>query len=183
LAEEKEVVLSGEISPNWLISFLTSIFSAPNSLFYLLGIAVFFLLFSSNKALSFESTEISGKHFESTQSTEILFVDYRVSDQEVLLSELRENTEVVFLNADSPGIEQIAAALKGRGKVAAHHVLSHGAPGSVLIGSDQLNLAALTSSASGSVKKLANISRPMQIFCFMDAKREKVARGDVLLLR
>jgi len=33
-------------------------------------------------------------------------------------------------------------------------VLSHGAPGSVLIGSDQLNLAALTSSASGSVKKI-----------------------------
>jgi large repetitive protein len=153
-AEEKEVVLSDEISPNWFISFLTSIFSAPNSLFYLLGIAVLFLHFSSNKALSFESTEISGKHFESTQSTEILFVDYRVSDQEVLLSELRENTEVVFLNADSPGIEQIAAALKGRGKVAALHVLSHGAPGSVLIGSDQLNLAALTSSASGSVKKI-----------------------------
>ena len=136
------------------IERFTRSLSAPNSLFYLLGIAVLFLLFSSNKALSFESTEISGKHFESTQSTEILFVDYRVSDQEVLLSELRENTEVVFLNADSPGIEQIAAALKGRGKVAALHVLSHGAPGSVLIGSDQLNLAALTSSASGSVKKI-----------------------------
>ena len=87
---------------------------------------------------------------------EILFVDYRVSDKEMLVAELREDTKVVVLDADSPGIDQIAVALQETQDVTAIHVLSHGAPGSVLIGSQQLDLAALASSARVSVASIEN---------------------------
>ena len=87
-------------------------------------------LFAANQAPGIEDANLEAEGQQGQVAQEILFVDYRVSDKEMLVAELRGNTKVVVLDADSPGIDQIAVALQGTPDITAIHVLSHGAPGS-----------------------------------------------------
>ncbi len=69
---------------------------------------------------------------------EIVFVDHRVQDPEVLLRGLDDNLQVVALDAGSDGLGQIAAALKGMQDVAAIHIIAEGNDGELYLGDSRL---------------------------------------------
>ncbi|NJR24181.1 MAG: DUF4347 domain-containing protein, partial [Richelia sp. CSU_2_1] len=71
---------------------------------------------------------------------QLLFVDPKVKDYEKLSENATADTEVIILKDDRDGIEQIAEILQQHNNIAAVHILSHGAAGSVQIGATELNL-------------------------------------------
>lgn len=81
-------------------------------------------------------------------STSILFIDAAVADSDALLANVDPSTEVVRLSADRDGLAQIAEALAGREGVAAVHIVSHGAPGALTLGSSTVDAAALDAHAA-----------------------------------
>ncbi|MEG3921390.1 DUF4347 domain-containing protein [Microcoleus sp. T3_A4] len=76
---------------------------------------------------------------------QIVFADSQVKDCESLTETVNPDTEIVILNADRDGIEQIAETLKQRQNIAAVHILSHGAAASLQLGATELNLCNIES--------------------------------------
>ena len=83
-----------------------------------------------------------------SERREIVFVDAGVDDGDALLEDLRASgrwVDVVLLDSERDGIEQITAALHGQAELDAIHIVSHGSEGAVQLGStwlDGSNLAA-----------------------------------------
>ena len=73
----------------------------------------------------------------------IVFVDERVVDLDVLLAGFSPEIEVVLLDAEEDGIEQIAATLAGAENLSAIHIVSHGSPGLLQLGATALSEANL----------------------------------------
>src|SRR5205823_5069888 len=59
------------------------------------------------------------------RATEILFVDQSVPYLDTVLSNLRPEVHAIVLDARSPAVSQIAAALEGRQGLDAVHVMAH----------------------------------------------------------
>jgi hypothetical protein len=82
---------------------------------------------------------------EQSRSVEILFVDTRVPDHERLVADaLAQNDgthafEVVLLDPDADGVQQISQVLTGRRDVDAIHVVAHGAGGGLRLGATWLS--------------------------------------------
>lgn len=93
-----------------------------------------------------------------TTAAQILFIDSRVADADVLLAGLDPAIEIVRLNATESGLQQMANAVQGRSNISSVHVISHGGPGNLLLGSgvvsqsqlaaEQLALSTLQSALS-----------------------------------
>jgi hypothetical protein len=94
--------------------------------------------------------EPSGEFIQtSTQDTqtrrhEIVFVDPATPEYQKLIDDIRAqdgdaDIEVVLLDLERDGIEQISQTLAGRRDISAMHLISHGAEGSVQLGSSLLN--------------------------------------------
>ncbi len=65
----------------------------------------------------------------------IVFVDPRVVDSEAIIRTIAPGTEIVMLNAETDGLDQIAAYLAGHDHdIASIHILSHGASGELQLG-------------------------------------------------
>ncbi len=83
------------------------------------------------------------------QSQEIVFVDAGVDNHQQLVDDLLANSdtsrniEVVVLDRDQDGIEQISAVLQDRDDLDAVHIISHGSDGSVELGNTTLDNYAL----------------------------------------
>lgn len=75
-----------------------------------------------------------------SHGTEIVFVDSRVEGLQALLDGLRADVQAVVLAADRDGLAQIAEVLAGRRGVEAVHVISHGGPGVLQLGSSRIGL-------------------------------------------
>ena len=71
-------------------------------------------------------------------SVQIAFVDTRLADWQLLVAGLDPGVEVVLLDPERDGIEQIAEALDGRSDVDAIHLFSHGSAGTLFLGSTVL---------------------------------------------
>ena len=71
--------------------------------------------------------------------SELAVIDSRVNNYSTLAANVKPGTEVIVLNPETDGIAQIAAALKNRTDIKAVHLISHGEPGSLLLGSTKLN--------------------------------------------
>ncbi|MBC2775525.1 DUF4347 domain-containing protein, partial [Rhizobium sp. AQ_MP] len=71
--------------------------------------------------------------------TEIVFVDARVQDLDTLLSALDPSVEIILLDADRDGVEQIADVMAEKAGVDAVHILAHGSAGQLQLGSGILN--------------------------------------------
>ncbi|GGU56886.1 hypothetical protein GCM10009504_12330 [Pseudomonas laurentiana] len=71
---------------------------------------------------------------QSGQRHEVVFVDSQVSNAGKLLEGLPANTEIVVLDPNKDGLQQMADYLKGREGLDAIHLLSHGADGTVQMG-------------------------------------------------
>ncbi|HJQ63960.1 MAG TPA: DUF4347 domain-containing protein, partial [Burkholderiales bacterium] len=96
--------------------------------------------------------DANGEYFATTEQTtaqqvELLIVDGSVSGFESLLENLSEDgrrIEVLILDPNLDGIDQISAALAGRQDIDALHIVSHGSSGEIRLGSTLLDSAALS---------------------------------------
>ncbi|MCP4090136.1 MAG: DUF2341 domain-containing protein, partial [Gammaproteobacteria bacterium] len=95
-------------------------------------------------------TEISSASAEDLQSHEIVFVDTGVNDYQILIDDILNNSdssrniEVVLLDSEHNGIEQISATLQNMDDLDAIHIISHGDDGSVQLGNVALNADSLS---------------------------------------
>lgn len=83
-----------------------------------------------------------------TTATQILFIDSRVADADVLLAGLDPAVEIVRLNATESGLQQMANVVQGRSNISSVHVISHGGPGNLLLGSGVVNQSQLAAEQS-----------------------------------
>ncbi len=74
----------------------------------------------------------------------IAFIDSAVPEAQVLANGIHPEIEVIQLNADRNGITQITEALQNR-SVSEIHIISHGAPGCLQLGSSNLNTDSIES--------------------------------------
>nr|WP_285961086.1 Ig-like domain-containing protein [Pseudomonas tohonis] len=79
---------------------------------------------------------------------EIVFVDGQVQDYQQLLAGMKQGTEVVVLDPKGDGLKQISDYLAGRTGIDAIHIVSHGLPGQVTLGSLTLDKAGLDARAA-----------------------------------
>jgi large repetitive protein len=82
---------------------------------------------------------------EPAATQEIIFIDSRVEDADILRSSFANNAEVHLIQSNSDGVEQIAAALNGRVGIDAIHIISHGRSGTLDLGSTKLTEASIES--------------------------------------
>ncbi len=78
---------------------------------------------------------------------QFLFIDAGVAHIESLLANVDPSIQVVRLTADEDGLTQIARALSGQTGVDAVHVVSHGGPGALTLGSGGVDAGSLDSHA------------------------------------
>ncbi|MEP0871267.1 DUF4347 domain-containing protein [Trichocoleus desertorum AS-A10] len=76
----------------------------------------------------------------SAASHEIVFIDPAVTNYPELVAGVRSGVEVVVLEAMADGVEQISSVLAQRHNLTAVHVVSHGSPGRVQLGTSELSL-------------------------------------------
>ncbi len=69
---------------------------------------------------------------------QIIFVDPSVQDYQSLIQDT-DRAQIFILNENLSAIEQITNALKNQKNISALHILSHGSPGSVNLGTEELN--------------------------------------------
>ncbi len=74
---------------------------------------------------------------------EMAFIEDNVADYQVLVDGVKQGTEVHVLDAGKNGLAQIAGILYGRSGIDAIHIISHGAQGSLFLGSDVLSAESL----------------------------------------
>jgi glucose/arabinose dehydrogenase len=76
-------------------------------------------------------------------STEVVFVDAAVGDLAQLAEPIAEGADLVLLQPDTDGVQQISDYLQRRHGIRAVHVISHGASGAIQVGSTQLSNASV----------------------------------------
>ena len=74
---------------------------------------------------------------------EIVFIDSNIDDIETLLAGIGPSIEVVILDPDTDGVEQIANVLEGREDVDGIHIIAHGRPGTLDLGTAKLTEASI----------------------------------------
>lgn len=86
-----------------------------------------------------------------TSDVELIVIDSAVEDSDTLLSSLLATDRtfrILRLDSDSRGLEQITQKLEELGGAQAIHLLTHGSPGEVRLGSTSLNSSTLASHAA-----------------------------------
>ncbi|MGI9212497.1 MAG: DUF4347 domain-containing protein, partial [Methylococcaceae bacterium] len=78
-----------------------------------------------------------------TTPNEIVFIDRRVQDYDVLQAGIAPGVEVHIIESDRDGLQQIIDALAGRSGLEAVHIISHGSSGQLQLGSTLLDSAQL----------------------------------------
>ena len=86
-----------------------------------------------------------------------VFIDSRVNDQDLLISQFTSGTEYSVLDAGRNGIEQMVSALAGQGVYDSIQIISHGGSGSLSLGSTVLDSSTLHLYAA----ELAQIGRAL----------------------
>ncbi|WP_432470592.1 DUF4347 domain-containing protein [Amphritea sp. HPY] len=121
--------------------------------------------------------------------TELLFVDSRTPDYQLLISDLAMDDsrqfEVVFIGAEESGLQVISDTLTSYQDVEAVHLVSHGSAGEVTLGSDILSqetLADHSVSLSSWQESLAEDADLLLYGCDLAASVEGVQLVDSLAL-
>ena len=95
---------------------------------------------------------------EQPRSHELVFIDQRVPDYQVLVDDLiRQNdgsreVEIFLLDPNRDGVAQIDKILAGEHNLAAIHIISHGSDGAIDIGSTHLDAERLANDADAVVR-------------------------------
>ena len=101
----------------------------------------------------------------SLQTKQILFIDSAVEDQQTLLNGINSDVEVITLDAQHDGLVQMAEVLRSRSGIDAVHIVSHGQPGTLQLGSSKIDQVRLDDYSN----ELATISEAL------------ATNGDILL--
>jgi len=76
---------------------------------------------------------------------QIIFIDGSLPDLETLLAHVKPQVQVVILDAQSNGLEQISHYLQGKENVETIHIVTHGSLGSVQLGSATMSADSINS--------------------------------------
>ncbi|PSB22774.1 hypothetical protein C7B69_15355, partial [filamentous cyanobacterium Phorm 46] len=106
--------------------------------------------------------------------SEIVFIDTAVADYQSLVAGVKRGIATVILDSNQDGIAQISEYLAGCQEVSALHVICHGSPGSLQLGTAQLSLDTLNSYTS-ELQKWAKVLRATSEILLYGCK---VAAGD-----
>ena len=129
------------------------------------------LLQPATEAELIPQSDSNQTHVESIQRQELVFVDTDTQDYQLLLDDLLNNQsddrqiEVILLDNELNGIDQISEVLASRGDLDAIHIISHGADGTVDLGNTRLQFDSLLQNS----KQIANWGQAL------------TAEGDLLL--
>ncbi len=110
-----------------------------------LPIATYITIDESGEQISTQQDQVSKSSTAEKQSHEIIFVDTGVDNYQVLVDDLLSNTdsnrvfEVVLLNSNQNGIEQISDTLLNHDELDTIHIISHGEDGNIQLGNTSLN--------------------------------------------
>ncbi|NJN88424.1 MAG: DUF4347 domain-containing protein [Leptolyngbyaceae cyanobacterium SL_7_1] len=74
----------------------------------------------------------------------LVFIDSTVDDYQHLLSGILPETDVVVLDPNQDGVEQITQTLADRRNISQLHIVSHGCPGELRLGTTRLTLTTLS---------------------------------------
>ena len=88
-------------------------------------------------------------------SQSIYFVDASLTDLDALLAGLPAGAEIVLIQPDRDGLQQMLDALAGRSDIDALHVLTHGGPGKIQLGGTTLDINTLDA-ASAALRQVAD---------------------------
>ncbi len=105
----------------------------------------------------------------------LVFVDSRVSNYHSLIDSLAEPAEVFVINGESDGLDQMVARLAGQTGIDAIHIISHGSPGALVLGSTVLDGGKLAAYGA----QLADIGSALTATGDMLLYGCHVAQGDV----
>ena len=91
---------------------------------------------SDDNDWSLQDTDVAALTVESTG---LVVVDTSIEGYESLLEGLGENTEILLLDGDKDGLQQIADYVEGRDDISSIHILSHGEDGALRLGTTVIN--------------------------------------------
>ena len=95
----------------------------------------------------------------STDRNEIAFIDTNVEGYQAILSGIKPGIQIVLLDSNQDGVEQIASILSDRSNIDAIHIISHGEAGVLRLGTSTLNAENLNSHY---VEEFATIRYPIR---------------------
>jgi len=72
-------------------------------------------------------------------SKQIAFINPNLPDAQKLIDGITPNTEVIILKPTENGVKKITETLVSRDNITSIHIISHGKPGSIQLGSIWLN--------------------------------------------
>ncbi|MFK8112866.1 MAG: DUF4347 domain-containing protein, partial [Rubripirellula sp.] len=78
-----------------------------------------------------------------TNNSDLVFVDPSVPNLDQIVNELDQPYELVLLDANRSGLDQMTEALKGRSNVRSMHVIAHGEVGQIKLGDHVIDQQAL----------------------------------------
>src|SRR5687768_4439758 len=104
----------------------------------------------------------------------VIFVDAGVESFRALASALSSQGEVVVLDTREDGLQQIAAYLTGRFGIDSLHLISHGSPGTLYLGSSVLDGESVGAYAA----QLQTIGRSLSVTADILLFGCNVAEGD-----
>ena len=116
------------------------------------------------------STKIA--NFQQAASTlqkaisEIVFIDATVADYDSLVAGVKPGIATVILDSKQDGVAQISEYLTNCQDVCALHIICHGSPGSLQLGTAQLSLETLDACASQLQKWAASLSAKAEILLY-----------------
>ncbi|MEG3923778.1 DUF4347 domain-containing protein [Microcoleus sp. T3_D1] len=110
--------------------------------------------------LGIAPTAVSLKSMTQLSSKAIAFIDAAVPDPQTLIDGVIPETEVIQLESNRNGLEQIAEALQGR-KFSVIHIIAHGQPGCVQLGNVELSWKNLSDRASNFVQAVQGWARSL----------------------
>ncbi|MBL1142161.1 MAG: DUF4347 domain-containing protein [Proteobacteria bacterium] len=91
----------------------------------------------------------------STDRNEIIFVDKSVEDYTKLISSISSSAELVFINSNTDGLEQVADILEGRTDIDAIHIVSHGDSGKLILGNATLTQESMQSKHADGLQSIS----------------------------
>ncbi|HCR0956708.1 TPA: tandem-95 repeat protein [Enterobacter asburiae] len=106
-------------------------------------------------------------------ASEVYVIDQHISGWQSLVDQVPQGSQVVIIDENSSGLSQLADALKGETNISAIHILSHGASGTITLGTDVLtadNLSAWSSQLSAIGASLSDSGEILLYGCDVSAQ-------------
>jgi len=93
-------------------------------------------------------------HNMAPAGTEVAFIDNRLADLGGIISAIPDGTRIVLIDSGSDAVAQMVDALKNEHDLTGIHIISHGTPGSLQLGSSTLDLNSITTTYRDALSSL-----------------------------